>query len=189
MKSSLILTLIALFSSCLVSALPFDDESVCPGGETEILSETYIGKDHNVKMTTLSCSTKVHASNTLSARQTAPLNVCGANCNTNCFIPAGGGPDPNECHIIADALLYDSQNVGALFTIPTGNSTSNPVVMQYRSCKTFFINQDAQNLEYCRTDWSSLIDWLAFNCQATQNAHGGNCVAVDQRWFVQVQTS
>lgn len=31
---------------------------------------------------------------------------------TNCFTPSGGGPDPNECHVIADALLYDSQNVG-----------------------------------------------------------------------------
>ena len=33
--------------------------------------------------------------------------------NTFCFTPAGGGPDPNECHVITDALLYDSQNVGA----------------------------------------------------------------------------
>ena len=31
---------------------------------------------------------------------------------TNCFTPSGGGPDPNECTIIADALLYDSQNIG-----------------------------------------------------------------------------
>ncbi|KAF8898027.1 hypothetical protein CPB84DRAFT_1847936 [Gymnopilus junonius] len=189
MKSSITLTFVALLSSYFVSALPFADESVCPGGEVEILSETYIGKDHNVKMTTLSCSTKVHASNTLSARQTTPVDVCDANCNTNCFIPAGGGPDPNECHVIADAILFDSQNVGALFTIPVGNSTSNPVVMQFRSCKTFFVNQSNQVLEYCRTDWSTLVDFLAFNCQATQNAHGGNCVAVDGRWFVQVQTS
>jgi hypothetical protein len=31
---------------------------------------------------------------------------------TNCFSPSGGGPDPNECNVIADALLYDSQNIG-----------------------------------------------------------------------------
>lgn len=32
--------------------------------------------------------------------------------NTNCFLPAGGGPDPNECHIIADALRFESENTG-----------------------------------------------------------------------------
>lgn len=31
---------------------------------------------------------------------------------TNCFPGAGGGPDPNDCHVIADALRYDSQNIG-----------------------------------------------------------------------------
>ncbi|KDR73229.1 hypothetical protein GALMADRAFT_725422 [Galerina marginata CBS 339.88] len=174
-------------------ALPFADESICPG-EAEIISETYIGKDHNVKMTTLSCSEKIQPRilGTLVGRQGTtppppPLNVCGAKCNTNCFLPAGGGPDPNDCHVIADALRYDSQNVGAIFAIPNGNSTTNPVVMQFSSCKTFFVNQDLGPLAYCRTDWAALIDFVAPNCQATQNAHGGNCVAADQRWFVQVQ--
>ena len=31
---------------------------------------------------------------------------------TTCFTPSGGGPDPNECHVIADALRFDSQNIG-----------------------------------------------------------------------------
>ncbi|PPQ96087.1 hypothetical protein CVT26_004719 [Gymnopilus dilepis] len=204
MKLSLSLCLSTLASVYVVSALPFVDESVCPGGEVVVLSESYIGKDKNVKMTSLSCTIKGDSKrDTLVKRQTPPLDVCGANCDTNCFLPAGGGPDPNECHVIADALRYDSQNVGverlhllkilgALFTIPSGpgnNVTTNPVVMQYSSCKTFFVNQDVQALEYCRTDWAALIDWVAPNCQATQNAHGGNCVAVDQRWFVQVQHS
>ena len=32
---------------------------------------------------------------------------------------------------------------------------------------------------------AALIDFIAPNCQATQNAHGGICVADDQSWFVQ----
>ncbi|PPQ90709.1 hypothetical protein CVT25_005017 [Psilocybe cyanescens] len=176
----------SLFFLCLqVLAIPVADESICHG-ESDILSEKLIGKDRNVKMTTLACSGDIHSRNSVEARQNTsiPLNVCGAECNTNCFIPAGGGPDPNECHVIADALRYESQNSGAIFSIPNGNATTNPIVMQFRSCKTFFVNQDLGPLTYCRTDWAALIDWLAPTCQATQNAHGGNCVAADQRWFV-----
>jgi hypothetical protein len=29
------------------------------------------------------------------------------------------------------------------------------------------------------------LDNVALNCQATQNAHGGNCVATDQTYFIQ----
>ena len=72
--------------------------------------------------------------------------------NTNCFTPSGGGPDPNECHVITDALLYDSQNIGALFTLDPAKNTS-VITMQYRSCKTFMVNQDSGALNYCRTDW------------------------------------
>ena len=32
---------------------------------------------------------------------------------------------------------------------------------------------------------ADVIDWVAPHCQSTQNAHGGNCVASDQRWFIQ----
>ncbi len=31
---------------------------------------------------------------------------------TNCFTPSGGGPNPNDCTVIADALLFESQNKG-----------------------------------------------------------------------------
>jgi hypothetical protein len=81
----------------------------------------------------------------IAGRQAAPANVCGNTCtlfyfwgntvyalssfctgNTNCFSGAAGtGPNPNDCQIIADALLYDSQNVSPLFT-------TNPAVSQFR---------------------------------------------------------
>ncbi|PPQ71216.1 hypothetical protein CVT24_009997 [Panaeolus cyanescens] len=164
---------------------------------------SWIGKDKNVEVYTVSCPTSRQDDGQelqrLTPRQT-PTNVCGAQCepdprmtmqfdirgisNTNCFTPSGGGPDPNECNVIGDALRYASENTGAIF--PIGLSPNNTIVMQYRTCKTFFLNQDLGPLAYCRTDWAALIDWLAFNCQATQNAHGGNCVAKDQRWFVQL---
>lgn len=38
---------------------------------------------------------------------------------TDCFTPSGGGPDPNDCHIIADALRFDGQDAPD-FTVPTG---------------------------------------------------------------------
>lgn len=94
-------------------------------------------------------------------------NLCKG--TRNCFVPSGGGPDPNECHVIADALLFDSQNVGtsfdpkvscelcmltsqsgALFTIPANASV---VTMQFRSCLTFFVNQAGVDEQFCRSAW------------------------------------
>jgi len=146
------------------------------------LASTWIGKAKNVEMKSVFCPNLNQY--VQEQRQTSPTNVCGAPCTTNCFMPAGGGPDPNDCHVIADALREDSQSIGALFEIGTG--TNNTVVMKFNSCETFFLNQAIGPLVYCRTDWAALIDFVAPNCQATQNAHGGNCVANDQSWFVQV---
>ncbi|KAI0344325.1 hypothetical protein BDW22DRAFT_1406685 [Trametopsis cervina] len=166
-----------LAAASLSSAVPEIQE--CKGQKT---ISKYIGKDRNVLAEVTHCDgIPVTSEAALLPRQS---NVCGANCNTNCFTPSGGGPDPNECHVIADALLYDSQNIGALFTLDPTQNTSK-ITMSYRSCETFILNQDTEVLTYCRTDWSALVDSLAFNCQSTQNAHGGNCVATDQRWFVQ----
>ena len=85
--------------------------------------------------------------------------------------------------------------------------------MQYGSCLTYFLNQDTSTtLEYCRSDWvralflppfpslsagltrvtasqSSLVTWLSSDCNAANSAHGGLCVAQDQRWYVQVQNT
>ncbi|KAG6331665.1 hypothetical protein ID866_7426, partial [Astraeus odoratus] len=148
--------------------------------DEKVLSTYIAGKDKRVKVQALSCSNAAElvSRSITEKRQT---NVCGNTCNTNCFSPAGGGPNPYDCQVIADALLYDSQNVGALFNIAVGT----PIFMQYASCETFFVNQASYNETYCRTDWASTIEYVAFNCQSQQNAHGGNCVASDQTWFIQ----
>ncbi|KAF9457124.1 hypothetical protein BDZ94DRAFT_1302121 [Collybia nuda] len=188
------LALFALTSIASVWASPLEAGTICKGQVK--VSEEYIGKDHNVKVEHVTCPDAVSLEpssfqppTSLEARQ-ATVNVCGAPCTTNCFLPAGGGPDPNDCHVITDALKFASENTGPTFTVGTGASLvpyNNTVIMSYLSCKTFFLNQDVNFLSYCRNDWASLVDFVAFNCQSTQNAHGGNCVAADQRWFVQVQ--
>ncbi|PBK84564.1 hypothetical protein ARMGADRAFT_1000311 [Armillaria gallica] len=161
---------------------------VCPGQIT--LSETYIGADQNVKVETVSCpeGALTRRGDLISRQASNVTNVCGTQCNTFCFNPSGGGPDPNECHVIADALRYDSQHIGSTFTINNG-TTGNIVVVTYNSCESFFVNQINGLMEYCRLDWASVLDWVAPNCQSTQNAHGGFCVAGDGRWFIQAQHS
>ncbi|KAI0791903.1 hypothetical protein C8Q75DRAFT_60313 [Abortiporus biennis] len=178
----------------LLSCVPFVLSVALPDPfpachQPTVIDEKWIGKDKDVKVQMVQCvdidGINLTPSSSLEKRQ---ANVCGANCVTNCFLPSGGGPDPNECHVISDALLYDSQNVGALFNLDPATNTSL-VTMQYRSCKSFMVNQAGTALQYCRTDWAAVLDWVAFNCQSTQNAHGGNCVANDQRWFIQVQSA
>jgi len=182
--TSLLATLFVL-PTVLSIALPAEVLSLC---QTPVsVYENFIGGDHNVKVEAYKCANDLtYREESLEKRQSSPVNVCGANCATNCFVPSGGGPDPNDCHVITDALLYDSQNVGALFNITTDAAV---VTMQYSSCESFFVNQAGVNLTYCRTDWAAVLDFVAFNCQSTQNAHGGNCVATNQQWFIQVQSS
>ncbi|KAJ7111150.1 hypothetical protein C8R43DRAFT_1139160 [Mycena crocata] len=175
--------LISRASAASVALTSRADGQVCEGQIT--LSETFIGQDKNVKVQYATCPEYGSKVNTLESRQV--VDVCGNTCDTSCFTPSGGGPDPNDCHIIADALRFNSQNIGALFTVGTG--TNNTVVMQFESCLTFFVNQDNVPIEYCRTDWASLVDFIAPNCQSTQNAHGGKCVATNQQWFAQVNHS
>jgi len=188
MKASILVPLIfGIFTKVSATPLVYGlNTNVCDGAVT--LASTWIGETKNVEMKSVFClnlnrrdDVQQHV---LEQQQTTPTNVCGAQCATNCFTPSGGGPDPNDCHVIADALRFDSQSIGPTFEIGTG--TNNTVVMKYNSCETFFLNQASGPLVYCRTDWASLIDFVAPNCQATQNAHGGNCVANNQAWFVQV---
>lgn len=175
-------------SAVVPRAIPYD---ICPS--PIIVSEQYIGENQDVKVQVIQCDTSIAARDTtqLSKRQ---ANVCGATCmsffsspsfillnydlvlgNTNCFTPSGGGPDPNECHVIADALRYDSQNIGTSFkmyvhvnpkrtypvypgdsfTMVPANNTAL-VTMQYRSCSTFIVDQANVPLSYCRSAWVCL---------------------------------
>ncbi|KIK64070.1 hypothetical protein GYMLUDRAFT_241285 [Collybiopsis luxurians FD-317 M1] len=190
MKLIATLTFALTSAAVLVAAAPTTGDVtpyICP--DQVLVSETYIGEDKHVKLQTFTCplateSKVMPAKRDLESRQT---NVCGNTCQTFCFPPSGGGPNPNDCHVIANALRFDSQNIGALFEI--GSGTNNTVALQYSSCLSFYVNQDPFDQLYCRTAWAGVIDWVAPNCQATQNAHGGLCVATDQQFFIQVQHS
>ncbi|THH14083.1 hypothetical protein EW146_g6216 [Bondarzewia mesenterica] len=193
-----ILALALSFSGSALAIIQCDDKKT--------LSQTVIGENKNVGVEVVQCSNVITpvldelAERDAFAFEKRQTDVCGATCNTICFTPTGGGPDPNECHVIADALLYDSQNIGKrvsiLYQLGAYNDErgSHDLLQAHSSpwtplCETFIVNQAGIPLQYCRTDWSALVDYIAFNCQSTQNAHGGDCVAADQRWFVQVQHS
>ncbi|KAH7922942.1 hypothetical protein BV22DRAFT_1171558, partial [Leucogyrophana mollusca] len=150
--------------------------------DKQITFSSNIGQHSDIKTEFFSCSNAINSVFPMAAMTASPPNVCGAPCKTNCFNPAGGGPDPNDCQVIADALLYESQNSGEWLC--SVRKTAG-VSMTYKSCKTFILDQAGYDLTYCKDDWAAVIKYVAFNCQAQQNAHGGNCVANDQRWFIQ----
>jgi len=78
----------------------------------QLLKQTYIGANKDVSAQYYSCASSFGSGGPLPSSESSQNNQCGANCTTNCFNPAGGGPDPNDCHVIADALLFESQNTG-----------------------------------------------------------------------------
>jgi len=168
-------------------AIPDEVSALCESPTA--ISEAWVGENKDVKMTSYSC-TNISGNGNSTAEESSLTkranNVCGAQCVTDCFNPAGGGPDPNECHVISDALRYNSQNIGNVFDIPRSAAV---VRMQYASCYSFFVNQATVDLQYCRQDWAAVLDYVAFNCQAQQNAHGGLCLASSKQWFIQVQHS
>ncbi|KAJ7653067.1 hypothetical protein DFH06DRAFT_1133884 [Mycena polygramma] len=200
MRSLTLLSAALLFGLALAKVLPVSPVEVCEGQVT--LSETYIGKDKNVLVQYVTCPKFGSKVKTLVGRQE---DVCGAPCTTYCFSPAGGGPVTNDCHIIADALRYNSQNIGKhiphcinyieLISLQRRSSllerqgTNNTVAVKYASCLSFFVNQHASPLEYCNTEWADVIDWVAPNCASAQKAHGGLCLATNQEWFIQVNHS
>ncbi|TCD66359.1 hypothetical protein EIP91_001465 [Steccherinum ochraceum] len=157
---------LALVALPAVFAVAISDDVLSLCDSPSVVSETFIGAEKNVQVQALKCANDLvpREANIIKKRAT-PVNVCGATCDTNCFVPSGGGPDPNECHVISDALLFDSENVGALFNITT-NAAMAMITMKFRSCETYFLNQAGLDLTYCRTDWGGVIDWVAFNCQA-----------------------
>lgn len=42
---------------------------------------------------------------------------CAHTGNTFCFSGAGGGPNEDDCKVVANALTFDSANQGPLFNI------------------------------------------------------------------------
>ncbi|KAG1753213.1 hypothetical protein EDB19DRAFT_1902864 [Suillus lakei] len=161
----------AAFAAVAVEASSFACENKA------IISTSFIGENSDVQVDTVACSNTIEKRD-LSTRQT---NVCADTCTTNCFTPSGGGPNPYDCQVISDALLYNSQNNEALFNITSGTA----IYMQYSTCQTFFVNQASYSETYCSSNWANVVEYVAFNCQSTQNAHGGNCVPPDQTWFIQ----
>lgn len=175
--------LLAALAPALASAIPENLE--CPGGHFETTT-SYVGKDNEVRVDRTECvtATSPAVDNAMLAKRQG-VNVCGAKYDTSCSTTTGGGPDPNDCHVITDLLLYDSQRYGNLFSIgPHGNIT-----LQYRSCTSYMLIQADVTITYCRTDWAAIIDSIASTCLAKENSHGGNCVATDGRWYIQVQHS
>ena len=115
------------------------DTKVCDGAVT--LASIWIGEAKNVEIKSVFCPNGPNGpqpeprdvQHVLGHPQleSVPVgNVCGAHCRfshdflfrfykfilssgtTTCFNPSGGGPDPNDCHVIADALRFDSENIG-----------------------------------------------------------------------------
>ena len=79
-----------------------------------------------------------------------------------------GGPNPNECHVISDTLLFESENDSPpFFPLPLSSThpglhldstiiiptTATVVLMKFRSCLTFFLNQASFDEQACLTTW------------------------------------
>ncbi|KDQ50527.1 hypothetical protein JAAARDRAFT_41987 [Jaapia argillacea MUCL 33604] len=95
-------------------------------------------------------------------------DLCGASCTTYCYTPAGGGPDPNDCQALANGV-----SGGSGYTITAGTY----LTLTYGSCEVQQSNliSPSQDLYYCPSDLAGVVSYIAWNCQATQNAHGGYC--------------
>ncbi|PVF98650.1 hypothetical protein CPB86DRAFT_784479 [Serendipita vermifera] len=103
---------------------------------------------------------------------------CGAPCRSACY-PGTGGPNPNDCEFMINSMLNSRQQ---LFTL----TTDNFVLFTHNSCGIGVQNQIApsinppgctRNMLYNYQDVGSIARYLAWNCQAAQNARGGKCEA------------
>ena len=125
---SIITSLFALINATPVSqdAIVLPQYSIPPSFPAEchgrkILKQTYIGEFNNVLASYYTCSGTCSdtrpATTFTSPTLKTTTNECDAPCTTTCFTPAGGGPDPHDCTVIADALLFEGQNKGPDFNI------------------------------------------------------------------------
>jgi len=105
------------------------------------------------------------------------VGECGAPCSSSCY-QGTGGPDPNDCQHIANALFAQSPQLFVLYPF-------NFVLLSYNSCGTGIQNQIAaasisgcsQTMIYDYTDWAGIAQYLAWTCQAFVGANGGKCTA------------
>ncbi|CAG7850186.1 SubName: Full=Uncharacterized protein {ECO:0000313/EMBL:CCA72953.1} [Serendipita indica DSM 11827] len=106
------------------------------------------------------------------------VSKCGAPCTSSCYSGnPGGGPDPNDCEYAIGLLFARNPQ---LFTLPTGGYN----LFTWRSCGIGIQNQIVssgapctQRMQYDYADVANVARYLAWNCQAAQNAHGGRCTA------------
>ncbi|KAH7098526.1 hypothetical protein BKA62DRAFT_368315 [Auriculariales sp. MPI-PUGE-AT-0066] len=103
----------------------------------------------------------------LSERGVNDYNACGAWCPTTCYTPAGRhGPNPNDCSRLVQGMTQGS------FTVERGSALS----YWLGSCGVTITNRsNYRYLRYCYKDLQVVTNWIAWNCQAPQNAHGGQC--------------
>ncbi|KAI0770905.1 hypothetical protein BD413DRAFT_69521 [Trametes elegans] len=169
---------VAIAASSGVTAMVFGADGAMSCTNEVVVSEKFIGK-HNVKLTTFRCD---HAG-PVPALSGDSTKVCGAQCDTFCYQPAGGGPNEGDCAIISSALIDHKPN---LFNVSGAGTGHNAVLLEHGSCKTYFFDLAATQLTYCYSEWDKLIKYLASTCNAAHGASGGHCIAADERWMVQV---
>lgn len=183
---SIVAALLGTTSAALIAHGPVSE---C--ANEQVVDTAFIGANKDVKITLSHCANEplvnAHGEAVPHLAKRQSNNVCGNACNTFCWASPTGGPTVSDCTVIADALLYESQNTGVFFNATAFGTSTNKITMTYNTCQTYFLNQDTSSITYCRTEWSKLVNWLASDCGPTNNAHGGLCVAADQRWYVQLQ--
>lgn len=105
--------------------VPYTNTGSCI--DKQITRQSRIGFSNEVSVEHISCSKAPRATSQLDIdirKRTggATINVCSYPCNTLCN-PGTGGPVPEDCGVIADALLYMSDNSEEYFDVEGPVST------------------------------------------------------------------
>ncbi|KAF8897992.1 hypothetical protein CPB84DRAFT_1748010 [Gymnopilus junonius] len=86
---------------------------------------------------------------------------------------------PNDCHVIFDTLLFIVQDEAPTKTIDAGTN----VTMFYNTCKSFFLNQDIESVEYCRLTWAEKLQLMFSTCRS----RGAKCVGRSGTWSITLE--